>query len=192
MTQDRPRLPPIEKPQGLKARLLYLAARWIFDKVPSAFTVVYSRNPALARVAMGIERASRKLIISEELAFLIRAKGSLLRGCSFCHDLTLARAFQQKLGMERFADLGAHGESEHFSEGERAVLDYVEEFCENRRASDSTWEKLEAHFSEAEVVEIVWVNATECYYNAMAIPLELPSDELLRAVGGEERLVDKR
>jgi len=47
-----------------------------------------------------------------------------------------------------------------------------------KTATDQTFQELRKYFSEKQVVEITWLNATENYYNLMAKPLGLHSDEL--------------
>ena len=180
------RLARVENPPGIFAKFLYFVGRRIFKTVPGAFSVVYGRKPALAKVAITIERTSKKLAIDDELQLLIRAKGSHLRGCAFCHDLTLTRAFQNKLGLERFAAIADHDESDLFTASQKVALDFVEQVCRQWRVNDETWNRLQAQYSEAEIVEILWVNATEAYFNSMAVPLGIPSDGLLALAGGPD------
>lgn len=44
--------------------------------------------------------------------------------------------------------------------------------------SDATYGELAKHFSEREIVEIVWANAVGNYFNLIAVPLGLESDGL--------------
>jgi len=83
---------------------------------------------------------------------------------------------QAKLGRERFRDLLDFASSPHFSERERAALAYTQEVTRERKASDATFERLRAHFSEKEIVELTWLNAVGNYFNLMAVPLGLESD----------------
>lgn len=48
-----------------------------------------------------------------------------------------------------------------------------------KTVSDETFEDLKKYFTEQEIVEITWINASENYFNLMAKPLGLTSDELI-------------
>jgi alkylhydroperoxidase family enzyme len=58
------------------------------------------------------------------------------------------------------------------------LLAYLEEVNFTKSATDETFAGLKKHYSEKEIVEITWLNATENYYNLLAKPLGLTSDEL--------------
>jgi alkylhydroperoxidase family enzyme len=85
-------------------------------------------------------------------------------------------AIREHLGEEKFDSLAEYRTSPLFSDRERAALAYVEEATRNRRASDAAFQELRKHFSEREIVEITWVNASENYYNLLNLPLEIESD----------------
>jgi len=48
--------------------------------------------------------------------------------------------------------------------------------------SDATWAALRAHFSETEIVELVWANAAENYFNLQATVLGFESEGLAARV----------
>jgi len=58
------------------------------------------------------------------------------------------------------------------------LLAYLEEINTTKNVSEYTFDQLQCYFSEKEIVEITWMNATEAYFNLMAKPLGLESDEL--------------
>ena len=103
---------------------------------------------------------------------------SAINGCGFCVDISRAMAVRQHLGTEKFNALSEYRTSPLFSERERAALAYVEETTRHKRVSDATIAALRRHFSEAEIVEITWLNAVHNYYNLINIPLEIESDGL--------------
>ena len=52
-------------------------------------------------------------------------------------------------------ELANHNASSHFSEKEKVALDFAEEITiTDRKVSHDTWEKLEQHFSDDEIVEL--------------------------------------
>ncbi|HYG14202.1 MAG TPA: hypothetical protein VEC12_00510 [Bacteroidia bacterium] len=69
--------------------------------------------------------------------------------------------------------------SNRFTEKEKALLAYLEEINLTKSATDETFSALKKHYTEKEIVEITWVNATENYFNLMAKPLGLQSDRLI-------------
>jgi AhpD family alkylhydroperoxidase len=182
------RLEPIEKPRGLLMRIAYWLSRRQFGGVMSPLEVIYARVPKLAWTSVVIARTQEKgLSLEPELRLLIITQSSLLNGCSFCADLHLAQAVQARLGLERFKALPDFAASPLFSERERAVLAYTEETTRRRSVSDPVFAALLEHASEREIVEITWLNAVGNFYNLMAVPLELASNDFtalaLRRVG---------
>ncbi len=66
--------------------------------------------------------------------------------------------------------------AEEFTERERAALRYVEEINTARAAADQTFEALQQHFSEQEIVELTWLNAVGNYLNLQTKPLGIGSE----------------
>ena len=174
------RLEPIEKPRGLMLRIAHWMSRRSLGAVPSSITVIYARAPKLATPGYQLVRTLEKgLSLDPELKLLILVQSSLLNGCSFCADLHQAQAARSKLGLGRFEALRDYETSDRFSERERAVLAYTEEVTRTRAASDASFDRLRRHASEQEIVEITWLNALANFFNLLAVPLQLGSDDLL-------------
>ncbi len=174
------RLEPIEKPRGLTLRIAHWMSRRSLGAVPSSITVIYARAPKLATPGYQLVRTLEKgLCLDPELKLLILVQSSLLNGCSFCADLHQAQAARAKLGLGRFEALRDYETSDRFSERERAVLAYTEEVTRTRAASDASFDRLRQHASEQEIVEITWLNALANFFNLLAVPLQLGSDDLL-------------
>jgi alkylhydroperoxidase family enzyme len=68
--------------------------------------------------------------------------------------------------------------SDKFSDKEKSLLAYLEEVNFTKSATDETFSDLKKYYSEKEVIEITWLNATENYYTLLAKPLGLTSDDL--------------
>ncbi len=180
------RLEPIEKPGSLLLKALYLYARREFGKVPTPLKTIYARKPRLAAVFFVIDGLLNKGIsLSPDFRLTFQAYVSLLNGCSFCHDARTALAVQRRLGMEKFQALREYRSSNLFSERERAALAFAEEFSQARRVCDETFAALANYFTETELIELIWMNAAETYFNSLAIPFAITSDGL--RVLAEER-----
>jgi AhpD family alkylhydroperoxidase len=171
------RLEPIEKPRGLMMKLAYWMSRRQLGKVMTPLKVVYARSPKLGMLGYRINQVTEKgLVVDPELVLLVETQSSALNQCGFCHDLHLAQAVQARLGLEKFRALLDYAESPHFSERERAALDYTGAITSRQPVSDEIFENLRKYFDEREIVEITWLNALSNYYNLMAVPLEIESD----------------
>lgn len=93
-------------------------------------------------------------------------------------DIGRAAALRERVDMNKFSALAKYRTSPLFSERERAALAYVDEATRNKRVSGATFEALRRNFSEAEIVEIPYINALENLYNLINIPLEVEPDGL--------------
>lgn len=63
--------------------------------------------------------------------------------------------------------------SEKLTDNEKALLAYLEEVNFSKIATDETFDKLQRHFSDKQIVEITWMNASKNYFNFMAKSLGL-------------------
>jgi len=175
-----PHLPPIENPRGSLMRLAYRMSARQFGKVLTPFKVIYARKPRLLLLAGHIARTMEKgLSIDPALRVLVQVQAARQNGCAFCEDLTLAHAAQNRIGIDRFRALEDFRTSPLFTDREKAALAFAEEATRDRHVRDETWAAMRAHFTEAEIVEVTWVNAAENYFNLQAHTLGIGSDELL-------------
>lgn len=183
------RLKPIENPGNLFLKAAYWWSKREFGKVIMPMKVIYARQPKLMWIANKIYQFQKKEVSLEPaLQLLIQTQVSMLNGCAFCNDISLAQAVRKKLGAEKFFALGddANTKAKNFSEKERAIIRFVDEYAKNRKVADKTFESLRKFFSEEEIIEIVAVNAFEQYFNAFAVPLGLESDGLRRLAEKDE------
>lgn len=175
------RLHPIEKTSNLLINIAYRWSIYKFGKVIAPLKIVYARHPRMMSITNKIIRTQEKYFsLAPNLRLLIQTQVSMLNGCDFCNDIVLAEVISKKLGAERFFALGesVKEHSKAFSDEERAIVNFVDEYAKNRKISDNSFEKLQRLFSEKEIVEIVAINAFEQYFNALSIPLEIESDGL--------------
>ena len=177
-----PTLEPVEAPTNWFVKLMYLWSKRRYKKVISPVGVIYARKPALGLLGAHITHlAEQRLSLEPTLSLLVQSYVSLQNGCSFCHDLAQASAVQKRLGWEKFAALETFHDNPVFNERERAALALTHEVTRAKRVSDEAFARARQHFSELELIEIVWLNAAETYFNTLALPLGLSSDGLLAA-----------
>ena len=174
-------LAPIDKP-GFLMRIVYRIARHRYGRILMPLRVIYSRAPALLTVGLHIEwMREHALAIEPELRALVIARVSSYHGCEFCSDLGLALAMRKGIGVDRFQQLDAWQASALFSPRERAALAWIDDILDDGRIEEATLVSARAVFSERELVELTWLQASEAYFNLQAHPLGVPSDGLASA-----------
>jgi alkylhydroperoxidase family enzyme len=171
-------LSPIERPRGLLMKIAFFMSRRQFGKVLSALKVLYVRKPGLALIAQKIATMQSRLSINADLKALVQVQTARINGCTFCENIALAQAFQKKIGMNRFAQLPRCQTSTLFTDREKAALALTEHATRTRQVPEAVWLQVKKHFSEVEIVELVWLNAAENYFNLQAAVLGLESDGL--------------
>lgn len=172
------RLKPVENPKSLKMKLAYWFSKLLFVKVLTPLKVHTARFPESLGLSKKLADTEKKCTIDPKLKHLIKVYVATINGCGFCVDIGKVSAQKEKLDPSIFDDLLRFEESEHFSEPEKAALTYADEVSRNRHVSDSTFERMQRHFSEREIVQITLINAIENFYNLMNAPMNIGSDEL--------------
>jgi len=172
-------LPPIEKPRGLVQKIAYSMTKKQFGKVPTPVKVVYSRMPAAFGMFIGkISKLDQKLTLPQETQFLIRERTAQINVCEFCMDIGRYFVVKSSMNEAKFDALADYRTSPLFNEAERAALDYVTELTRNRTVAPETFERLRQHYSERAICEIVWLVASEHFYNLTNLGLNIHSDML--------------
>ncbi len=172
-------LPPVEKPKGMFMKLAYSMARRQFGKVPTPVKVVYARMPVAFGMFVGkIANLDKKLQMPVETAFLIREQVAHINICEFCIDIGRAFVIKSRMNEAKFDALPDYRTSPLFNEAERAALDYVTELTRSKKVSPGTFERLQKHYSERAICEIVWLVASEHFYNMTNLGLNIHSDML--------------
>jgi alkylhydroperoxidase family enzyme len=170
-------LPPVEKPAGLMMKLVYAMTRRQFGKVLAPITVFAARMPlAFGQFYGKISALDKKLHLPTETAMLIREQVARINVCSFCVDIGRYHAIKASMNEAKFDALWQYSESPLFTEAERAALDYVTELTMNKKVNWSTFTRMSRCYSERAICEIVWLVASEHFYNLTNIGLNIHSD----------------
>jgi len=172
------RLTAIEKPDSLFLRIAYYMSKKQFGKVIAPLRYIYSRSVPALKTSLKIYQSESKLSIPKGVRVFIRYYTSHLNDCPFCSNTAEFLADQDKIELQQWKEFMNFRSSNKFSDKEKSLLAYLEEVNLTKNATDETFENLMKYFSDKEIVEITWLNATENYYNLMAKPLGLRSDEL--------------
>jgi len=172
-------LPPIEHPSGFINKIVYAMSKKQFGKVPTPVKVVYSRMPAgFGMFVSKISKLDKQLELPPETAFLVREQVAHINVCTFCTDIGRYFVIKAQMNEAKFDALADYKSSPLFSEAERAALDYVTELTRDRAVQPETFERLRRHYSERAICEIVWLVASEHFYNLTNLGLNIHSDML--------------
>jgi AhpD family alkylhydroperoxidase len=174
---ESPRLAPLEAEPGLLLRLFNRALRSQLGKVFTPSRVIYARFPTLLWRQLPLYHlVERGLSFEPDLRFLIEVRVSQQNGCTFCEDLHRKSAEIKGRCRDKLGALDDFEHSALFSERERIALRYVTEIARTGSATDATFDRLRAAFSEREIIELTWLQAFTTYLNRMAVPLGIGSD----------------
>jgi alkylhydroperoxidase family enzyme len=172
-------LPLIEEPEGLMMKQAYAATRRQFGKVLTPLKVMYARLPlAFAFFSAKIGKLDKKLQLPKETVFLVREQVARINVCLFCVDIGRAYTIKASMNEAKFDALDHYATSPLFSDAERAALDYVTELTRDKKVDPNTFARMASYYSERAICEIVWLVASEHYYNMTNIGLNIHSDML--------------
>lgn len=176
--KNEPRFKPVENPKSLKLKLVYWFIKRTMGKVVTPVKVNAARFPEGLGLSQKMAATSEKITIDSRLHHLLKTYVATINGCGFCIDIGKAYAQKNSVDPGIFDDLLRFEDSNQYSEAEKAALTYVDEVTRNKHVDDATFERLQQHFDEREIVQITMVNAIENFYNLMNAPLNIGSDEL--------------
>jgi alkylhydroperoxidase family enzyme len=172
-------LAPIEKPEGLLMKLVYSMSRRKFGRVLTPLKVHSVRLPsAFGMFAGKIAQLDKKLQLPGETVFLIREHVARLNVCLFCIDIGRSFAIKASMNEAKFDALERYSTSPLFTEAERSALDYVTELTRDKKVNPKTFARMSGFYSERAICEIVWLVASEHFYNMTNIGLNIHSDML--------------
>jgi alkylhydroperoxidase family enzyme len=172
-------LPPIENPQNLMMKLVYGMSRRQFGKVMTPLKVFVARMGLAFGMFYGkIGQLDRKLTLPAETLMLIRERVARLNVCLFCIDIGRSQVIKARMNEAKFDALEQYASSPMFTDAERAALDYATELTRDKKVNPATFERLVKNYSERAICEIVWLVASEHFYNMTNIGLNIHSDML--------------
>jgi alkylhydroperoxidase family enzyme len=170
-------LPPIEKPRGLMMKLAYAMARRQLGKVITPLKVFCARLPvSFGQFDGKIGALDKKLELPPETVMLIRELVAQTNVCLFCIDIGRYFTIKQSMNQAKFDALGQYRTSSLFTDAERAALDYVTQITRDKRVEPETYSQLARYYSERQICGIVWLVASEHFYNLTNIALNIHSD----------------
>ncbi len=125
-----------------------------------------------------IGQLDQKLKLPAETVMLVREQVARINVCLFCIDIGRAQTIVSSMNQAKFDELGDYKTSMLFSPKERTLLDFVTMLARERKMERPMFEALAKHYNERSICEIVWIVATEFYYNIGNVGLNIHSDML--------------
>jgi len=172
-------LAPIENPASPMLKMVYAMSRRQFGKVMTPFKVFVARMPlAFGMFVSKIAKLDKKLELAPETAMLVRERVARINVCEFCIDIGRSFVIKARMNEAKFDAMEEYATSPLYSDAERALLDYVTELTHDKNVKPETFSRLAKHYSERQICEIVWLVASEHFYNMTNIGLNIHSDML--------------
>ena len=89
-------------------------------------------------------------------------------------DINASRGMQGGATEAKIADIARFRESPHFSDRERAALEYAEQVTRaSHDVSDALFDRVRRHFNEPEIVELTATIAMENFRSKFNAPLKI-------------------
>src|SRR5512144_515748 len=109
--------------------------------------------------------------LEESLLHLMRLRASQLNGCAYCIDMHSKDLRAIGESEQRLYELDAWRETPFYSERERAALEWVEAvtLVSETHVPDEVYERVRAHFSEQEIVDLTLAAVAINGWNRLAI-----------------------
>jgi alkylhydroperoxidase family enzyme len=160
-------------------KLVYAMTRRQFGKVLTPPQVFSARMPlAFGLFTAKIAKLDKKLLLPPETVMLIREQVARTNVCLFCIDIGRSFTIKASMNEAKFHALDQYSTSSLFTEAERAALDYVTELTKDKKVNPNTFARMPGYYSERAICEIVWLVASEHFYNMSNIGLNIHSDML--------------
>jgi AhpD family alkylhydroperoxidase len=132
------------------------------------------RRHATGPVMQAMQRftqATEEQGLERSLLELMKIRASQINGCAYCIDMHTLDAEAQGESHQRMHALASWRETPFFTARERAALAYTEAATAlDHPAIEGALDAAEAHFTEDELVALVWVVAMMNAWNRVAIP----------------------
>ena len=130
-------------------------------------------DPKAIQLLLAVEAHIGTSSLEPKLLHLVKMRASQINGCAFCLDMHSKDARADGETEQRLYSLDAWEESPYYNERERAALEWTEAITllSNGHVPDSTYERVRAHFSEAEIAALTLAVAMINSWNRLNVAL---------------------
>ena len=133
---------------------------------------IYGLDPDAYKGILGIEKYVNSGDLDPTLVHLVKIRASQLNGCAYCLDMHHAEARKDGEEQRRLDVVSAWREAPSwFSEAEQAVLELTEQVTHIGQGgvSDAVWQRVNASFTERQVVRLLMAISAINVWNRLAI-----------------------
>jgi AhpD family alkylhydroperoxidase len=125
------------------------------------------------KALLTLEEYFERCSIEPKLLHLVKMRASQINGCAFCIDMHSKDARALGESEQRLYELDAWRETPFYTDRERAALEWTEALTlvSETHAPDESYERLKAHFSEKEIIDLTYIIAVINVWNRVAIGL---------------------
>ncbi len=126
---------------------------------------IYAHHPRILLGYAALETATeRSRQLDERVKHLAAVRAAMVCGCEWCLDFGSSISEEAGVGEDDLRELPAYATSERFTDAEKAALDYATGMSRSPvDVPDELFDRLRAHFDEAQLVELTNVIAIENY-----------------------------
>ncbi len=132
-------------------------------------------EPNAYQAMFGLEKYLSASSLDKKLCHLIRLRASQINGCAYCIEMHSKEALISGESTKRLFALSAWWESPLFSEKEQTALQMTEEITNisAKGLSDETYGRIEKHFKENEIAQLIMLIGTINTWNRMAVATKM-------------------
>jgi AhpD family alkylhydroperoxidase len=133
-------------------------------------------SPEAYRAVAGVQRFVDNSSLEPALRELIKLRASQINGCAYCIDMHWKDARAHGESEQRLYSLDAWRETPFYTDRERAALALTESvtLVSRDQVPDEVYDQARAHFSEAEMVELLMAIVAINTWNRLAITFRTP------------------
>ena len=127
--------------------------------------------PEAMKAMLALESYLAHSTLDHNFLHLLKLRASQINGCAFCIDMHWKDARAGGETEQRLYGLDAWRESPYYTDRERAALAWTEAvtLISSTHAPDEEFAELQKHFSEQEIVDLIYAIATINAWNRIAI-----------------------
>ena len=131
----------------------------------------------LTRAMLALQHEVEASGLERPLLELVKIRASQINGCAYCIDMHTKDARAAGETEQRIYALDAWRETPFFSDRERAALEWAETVTRvaDTHVPDAVYERVRAHFSDAEMVALTFALVAINGWNRLAISFRLPA-----------------
>jgi AhpD family alkylhydroperoxidase len=127
--------------------------------------------PEALKAMLALESYLAHSSLDHNFIHLLKLRASQINGCAYCIDMHWKDARAGGETEQRLYGLDAWRESPYYTDRERAALAWTEAITliSSTHAPDEEFAELQKHFSEQEIVDLIYVISTINAWNRIAI-----------------------